>query len=207
MGELKKGYLGPVTGKLGTGIGTYTNGRNIIKSLPIVKKASTESQVEQQTIFKMVANFLEPLTILIKKTIPKIRDLSGYNQALKQIIEEAVSGTPPVINYSLVQVGKGKLLNEGAAVVAAAGTLTFNWTINTDDLTAFADDRSVPVVYCESLKRVSFNINGSARSTGTTMLNLPAAFSGKQVQTWILFMSADGKQTSDSIFTGAVMAL
>jgi hypothetical protein len=47
---------------------------------------------------------------------------------------------------------------------------------------------------------------GPARSVEAASLDL-SAFSGKQVQTWIGFVSVSGKEVATSAFTGAVTIL
>ena len=59
------------------------------------------------------------------------------------------------------------------------------------------------VVYSEDLGRAAYTLSGPARSAGTGLLTIPA-FSGKQVQTWLSFISANGKEIADSVFTGQV---
>jgi hypothetical protein len=210
MGEVRKGYCGPFTGKMGPGVGTYINGRNIIKSLPIPSKKTTESQREQRAIFKLAANFVEVLAELLPDTFTK-RETDGpvFSEAVKQVITEAISGTPPVINYGLVKISRGKLKNATTSTVTVApGTLTFNWTTSLiDSRRAASTDKVILVAYCDAVKFAEYTINGPTRSTGTAVLILPDDFTGQLVQTWISFISADGKKSADSKFLGAVTAL
>ena len=207
MSQVFNGFMGPFVGKVGTGVGTFVNGRNLLRSRPIIRKKATETQESHRALFRMCANFLEPITGLLKKSYTRLDhpDIKSYNQALKQVMDFAISGTPPVINYSLVEISRGKLNNaETFNVIAATGSLTFTWTNNADGDIAFLDDKAILVAYCESLKRYAFTTNGAARGTGTAVLNLPAAFNGNVLHTWMAFISADGKKSATSIYTGAV---
>jgi hypothetical protein len=56
-------------------------------------------------------------------------------------------------------------------------------------------------VYCEAKKESVFTLNGADRSAGTATLNVPG-YAGQTVQTWIGFISADGKEIATSRFTG-----
>jgi hypothetical protein len=62
-------------------------------------------------------------------------------------------------------------------------------------------------VFCEQLGHWIYNQNTAvARSVGTYTLDV-AAFSGKPVQTYIGFVSANGKTFSNTVYTGMVNVL
>jgi len=65
---------------------------------------------------------------------------------------------------------------------------------------------AILVVYCAAKNQCIFNTAGAARSALTAQLDVPA-FSGQQVQTYIGFIFADGKDIASSMFTGQLTVL
>jgi hypothetical protein len=51
-----------------------------------------------------------------------------------------------------------------------------------------------------------YTLNGPNRSSGQAMLDV-SQFSGKNVETWLGFISADGKEIANSLYTGQVAVL
>jgi hypothetical protein len=83
------------------------------------------------------------------------------------------------------------------------GESGFTWTDNGDGINELSSDTAYVAVYNEQLKRWVQNQNIATRNAGTCSLDVPA-FSGKPVQTYIGFMSADRKKVSRSLFAGLV---
>jgi len=101
-------------------------------------------------------------------------------------------------------VSRGDLPNAlgPTATMGAGGILTYSWTDNSGVGIAKADDEAILVAYCPELKRAVYTTTGGRRDSLTGDLNV-AAFSGKQVETYIAFISAVGNRTSISYFTGS----
>jgi len=87
---------------------------------------------------------------------------------------------------------------------AAAGIVQFNWTDNSGNTFANADDNAILVVYCPELTQSVYTKTGPERNAATAELNV-SNFIGKTVQTWLSFISADGSTYATSIFTGEVI--
>ena len=122
-------------------------------------------------------------------------------------MRNAVSGEYPAftINYPRVTLGIGDLLNVDEPTVHSEikGELRFEWTDNSGEGSAVSTDRVFAAVYCETLQSWITGYDGPARNAGSYTLDV-VAFSGKAVQTYIGFLSADGKFVSTSIYTGMV---
>ena len=112
------------------------------------------------------------------------------------------------IDFTKVILSKGILPDAGSPAVAStvAGKLTFTWVDNTGTGDALATDMAFVAVFNEALNRWIFRQNTAARNAGTFTLDVPA-FSGKPVQTYIGFISADGSSVSTSLYTGQVNVL
>ena len=101
--------------------------------------------------------------------------------------------------------GRGDLPNVASAGVVSpsAGKLEFSWTDNSGKGNALATDKAFVAAYCEELKDWEYRLDLAARSAGTCTLDI-TPFSGKDVQTYFGFVSANGKDVTDTIFTGLV---
>ena len=121
------------------------------------------------------------------------------------MLNYAITGDSPNyrIDYAKVLVSRGRLHNESnEAVKAEAGQVVFTWSYEADPEIA-ANDKALLVVYCEALNQCLYTLKGADRSTGTASI-AAARFKGQEVHTWLAFISADGKQTSPSKYTGVV---
>ena len=110
------------------------------------------------------------------------------------------------ISYPAVLVSRGDLPNAlGPAIVMGAGSiLTFNWTDNSGVGIAKNTDKAILAAYCADLNQCIYTTGGAQRDALTDSLNL-LPFAGKEVQTYIGFISEDGNNVASSSFTGAVM--
>jgi hypothetical protein len=209
MAIISKGILGGFSGTVGTVIGGNWKGIDYMRSLPKPSgKEATDAQIAQRTKFALVVRFMQALSGLVASTfMDSVEQMTGFNKALAHAIKNAITGAYPAfeINYSAVLVSKGTLPNvqAPAAVAGAAGIVTWHWTDNSGLSKATANDRAILVAYSPDLAMCVYTTVGALRSTGTDSLNIPG-FSGKTVQTWIGFLSANGKSVANSIFTGQV---
>src|SRR5665213_3054480 len=90
----------------------------------------------------------------------------------------------------------------GPAVVSGAGSiLTWRWTDGGSSADTKPTDQAILVAYCVALKQAIFTTSGSNRSDLTADLNV-ATFQGQQVETYVGFISEDGRRIAVSIFTG-----
>jgi hypothetical protein len=125
-------------------------------------------------------------------------------------LRNAISGEYPAfrISYAHVQLGAGDLLNADQLQISsdAIGKLTFSWRDNSNEGSARATDLFFAAVYCEERKNWVTVKNGSPRNAGSYKLDV-TAFSGKAVQTYIGFKSADARFVSTSVYTGQVNIL
>ena len=208
MGTINKGILGGFSGKVGTVVGGTWKGIDYMRSKGNRKNFEpTDKQLAQQQKFALVMGFLQPMAALLNVTFRDFAvKMTGINSAFAYTIKNAITGAYPsfAIDYSLVLLSRGDLPNALApAVTSGAGSvLTFSWTDNSGVGIARASDQAILIAYCPAKKQAIYTVDG-ARNGLTGSLNL-AAFSGQQVQTYIGFISDDGNNVANSIFTGAV---
>jgi hypothetical protein len=213
MGTFEKGMLGGFKGKVGTVIGSTWRGKSVMRSRPPSKRTTPPSAAQQvvQAKFLLMTNFLRPLTALLNQTFKKLASgMTGFNKAFSGNVQNAITGVYPalVVDYTKVLLSKGSLPNgdSPAAASTVAGQLVFTWKDNSGDLNALISDTAFVAAYSADLNRWMVIQKAAARNAATYTMDV-TAFSGKSVQTYIGFTSADGKTISTSIFTGAVNVL
>ena len=209
MGTINKGILGGFSGKVGTVVGGTWKGISYMRSRSGKRTGqATDLQLEQQSKFRLTIQFLRQFTALLNITFKDFANgITGPNAALAYNIRNGISGTYPnfSINYSMVLLSRGTLANAIAptATAGTAGKVNFAWTDNTGNGFAKSNDKAILIVYCPDLDQTISTLSGANRNMSGDTLEV-TNFSGKTVQTWVAFISADGKNVSDSLFTGQV---
>lgn len=213
MGTFEKGFLGGFSGKVGTAVGSSWKNLSVLRSRPPRKRRGqpTEAQLLQQAKFALMTSFLLPLTDLLNQTYNKsaASSMSGFNKGFS-VNNESITGVYPalVVDYPKILLSKGSLPNGGSPTAAStvAGKLTFTWQDNSGISTALSSDLAFVAAYNEELNHWVFFQKAAQRSAGTYILDV-TPFSGKPVQTYIGFMSADRKKVASSWYTGQVNIL
>jgi hypothetical protein len=211
MGTHKRGILGNFSGKVGTVIGSTWRGIWVMRGLSDKKRGKPNpTQLLQQAKFSLMMKFLQPVSALVSQTYDNSpAEMSGMNKAFSDNIRNAITGVYPAlaIDYSKVVLSKGALhgVDTVSAVSTVAGKLQFTWTDNSGG-DALPTDTAFVAAYSADLNRWIFSQNVAPRNAGGYSLDV-TAFSGKAVQTYIGFLSADGQSVSNSLFTGQVNVL
>lgn len=208
MARINKGILGPVEGTVGTVVGANWKGISYIRSKSVgSKKTSTIEQLDHQLKFSVVVNFVSSMTSLLQQTFRSYAvKMSEVNAAFSYNYANALTGVSPdyEIDYANALVSRGNLPNAVAPVATVTGNdVHFTWADNSGAGTALATDMAVLVVFAPSLNLTIFNTAAANRSAGAATINA-AGFEGQTVQTWIAFLTAEGRDASNSIFTGAL---
>lgn len=207
MGIISKGILGPFSGTVGTVVGSSWKGIDYMRSLPRKSnRPPSQQQDEQRLKFALIGGFLRSMTPLLQMSYKSEgKNMSGFNSALSYNLKNAVTGAYPDfdIRYDMALVSRGALPNAAAPQAVVAGnSIEWTWTDNTGAGKAAATDKAILVAYCHELKQTIFEF-GAERSTGEATL-AATAFAGREVETWIGFISADGKSVATSLYTGQV---
>jgi len=102
-------------------------------------------------------------------------------------------------------VSRGELPNADnpSAAFNGGNGIVFNWINNAGTGHARAADRVVLVAYCKELNECEYTTAGAPREAGTAILGVKE-FKGYPVQTYIAFISENGVEISNSIYTGEI---
>jgi hypothetical protein len=206
MGKYKKGILGPFRGKVGTVVGAIWRGIRYLKSLPDVSETDpTPAQLNVRSKLVLVTGFLRHLKADIEVGYQQFKKgITPMNAAVSYHLKYAVTGTSAAnyaIDYGKVVLSAGHLpkVEEYDIVLDTPNKIKYTWTNTLEVDDPSNTDRLRLVVYNPVKDRWVTLKNAAARSAGVYTLNVPAAFSGDDVYTWMYFVSVDGKQVSDSL--------
>jgi Family of unknown function (DUF6266) len=212
MAKLSNGILGGFVGTIGPVVGTQWKGKQVIRSRPPGKRhKSSEDQLKQQAKVRLLTPFISQLTNFLNSTYQCVTvQTSCFNKAMSYNLRNAIGGEFPAfkINYALVALGIGDLLNVEKPTVSSesTGRLTFSWKDNSNEGSARATDQFFAAMYCEELKKWATRKDGPQRNAGSYTLDV-SAFNGKAVHTYIGFLSADAKFVTTSLYAGSINIL
>jgi hypothetical protein len=178
------------------------------KLVPIAGKTKMRKEkplIQQQKVLIATAfvKALNPLLFITYRfTCEKI---SYYRCAMRHVLQW-ITGLPPnlVIDYSKILVASGNRFNtERAAAKPVGDTVLFKWEA---DLIPrdYATDKAILVAYCEALNKCIYTTMGPPRTACKATLDV-TAFRGRAIHTWLSFITADGRQVADSIYTGRLI--
>ena len=208
MARINKGILGPVEGTVGTVIGASWKGISYIRSKASGKRKSSVEQLDNQLKFSAVVNFVATMTALLQQTFKKYAiEKSEFNAAFAYNYANALSGKSPdyVIDFTKALVSRGELPNATTPAATVTGkTVNFTWTDNSGTGIAAATDKAVLVAYCKNFNQTIYTTETAVRSANAATLDV-SNFTGFTIETWIAFISADGTEASDSIYTGELL--
>jgi hypothetical protein len=209
MGKIPDGIFGGFSGKVGKVVGYNWRGEDLLRRAPKKrpKGSGTEAQLKQRDKFALVMGFLNPLQEVVSKYYGQYQKAkSRFNLAmsynLTNAVTEVVDGFE--MNYTKVLLTKGGLRGmESGAVVAQPGSiLELNWTDNSGQGSAAADDLVLIVVYSPVQKLFQVFDPAALRSEATVQLTMPTYFSGEDVQVWGSMIAADRKVAATSSYIG-----
>ena len=207
MGKIKDGILGGFSGKVGTVVGAKWRGIDTMRAVPEPRTSPpSPKELAQQKKMALVSTFLQPMRELLEigfrdYTVGK----TGSNIAQGLVMKNALGGIYPdlYIACNRVMVCQGYMPNVEEAIAESIVTeqVRFNWADGERFGKADPNDKAILVVTCHSLMHCAYTLTGAPRSAGAGTLHVPG-YSGREVQTWLSFMSKDGKDIATSIFTG-----
>jgi len=203
MARISKGILGGVSGGIGTVVGATWKGIPYLRSKGERKKRiPTPAQQAQRLRFAVGMGFIRPLSKLLETTFYNVaHEMTGINSALGYTIKHALVGEYPnySIDYSHTMIARGDLpaAKNPSVIIDQNGIASFSWENNSGLGTAADTDRSILVAFCPQQKQGNYILSGSVRSSLSATLDI-SAFKDSEIFLWIAFISADGKEVSDS---------
>ena len=206
MAKIKKGILGPLSGKLGPVIGGMWKTIAYLKTVSKGPKPKrTLGQLATQEKMKFINHFLVPfhayISVGMKNEAESQTEISAAFQAN---YHESILGTHPSlsIEYSKFIFSKGTLpmvTNMQAALVD--DTIQFTWE-STSQPKAKYDDQLIIILYSRELKRTCGFIGGVNRSAKECAFKLNSAFMGRPIDVYASMTSLDRKRIANNVYLG-----
>lgn len=215
MGKYLQGILGPFSGRVGNVIGTFWKGRSIMRiRAASYSNPNTIPQQTQRMKWKLVSSFLTANQKLIRLGFAAVnRSFTAFNNAMKYHLENAITGAFPTLELDLtkVKLSIGTMAGlVGAALSSTApGTINIDWDDNSNNIDASADDEMFISLIDETTGEVVIGA-GATRVSGTTTVQLPALWAGKNVVVHAFFIKSgtrdvtESAQVSESQYLGTV---
>lgn len=123
------------------------------------------------------------------------------------VLNNAVGGVAPnfTVDYSLALLSRGNLSSvlNGAADVLTPEQVSFTWDDNSTEGNANATDKAMVLVYNPSKKESVSILDGADRTAGSQVISVPITYAGDTLELFMAFVSADGKQVSNSVYLGS----
>ena len=180
MGTIRQGALGGFSGKAGSIIGSSWRDISYIKGLPkLSNKPKSEKQLEQQARFAMAIRFLLPVKDYINVGFNDLKQgrSTGFNVALKCLLEKAVTGVYPAleIDYAFAEYARGPLSVPATVVVTAEpAKLIITWANEVLKASSHLDDEFVVLVYEPDSNDYVVGPPNALRSAGTVDVVMPS---------------------------------
>ncbi|MBD0822708.1 DUF6266 family protein [Aestuariibaculum marinum] len=208
MATYQQGVLGDFSGKVGTVIGSRWRGKAVLRSLPNKShKPPTPAQQKQRNRFKCIHSFLTPIKDLLNETFgAPVKSKSRYNLAFSYHLKEATifNGVDFIIQYNKVLISMGSLRGFEDVVVETQENqpLKLQWTDNSNQGMAYADDRLLVVAYAPAIKQFACFTPTVQRSDSAYPLNFEPVFQGLEVQLWAGFTNPQKTLSATSCYLG-----
>ena len=212
MGTITKGILGGFSGKVGSVVGGTWKGIDYMRSQSSRRtRAATALQLQQQQKFSVMMKFIQPLAGLLSVSFRNFAvKMTGSNSAFSYNLKNAITGIYPdyAVAYNMALVSRGDLpnANNPSATAGTTGKVEFGWINNAGTGKAADTDLCITVAFCPEVNQAVYSTQGNPRGQQSDSLDA-GVFSGKLVETWLGFISADGKEVATSIYTGQVTVL
>lgn len=208
MGTIRKGALGGFSGKAGSIVGSSWRDISYIKGLPkLSNKPKSIKQLEQQARFAAAVRFLLPVKSLMNVTYGQVKSgrATGFNMALKQVLDHAITGTYPdyEIDFPNVYLAKGNLGTPSDVVLEVTDlNLTVSWSPRFDKLNRFITDEMTVLVFDPISRDFVIGPEGILRTEETTEVEIPSEWSGRTVHVYLFYIGVNGKDVSNSLYAG-----
>jgi hypothetical protein len=211
MAIYSKGILGEFSGTVGAIIGSSWRGKPVIRSKPVRKQnGSSIYQQQQRARFALMTKFLRPLTDLLNETYQHSAvGMTSFNKAFSKN-SHAITGEYPElrIDYSWVNLSEGRLpLGEPPILISAVpGKLQLTWKNGDGINRRLTSGRAFIAAYSEELGRWIFNQFNLEEGSSSCTLDVEP-FRGKQVHTYVGFISGGAHKFSESRYMGILEIL
>jgi hypothetical protein len=210
MAKLKQGIFGPISGKLGSLVGSSWMGIPYLKKVPKVNKNLKRSpaQLANNQKFAYVNDWLIPFHAYLTIGFNNLAvGKTAIGAALSAVYKTVFTGTMPdiEIDYSKMQISSGSLrgLSNVSITYTADNRIYVVWNDNPGPGVKF-DDQVMLVLYNEEFKMTEgFNANVNRAKKGHNFL-LSKEMAGQTLHAYIAVVANNRKKASNTIYLGQI---
>lgn len=213
MGKLSRGFLGGFQGQLGTAYGCFWRLMDLIKAMPRkVKRPPTENQLPARLKMTLMTSFLARLKKVIITGFKNetAAGQSAMNIAVSYNLNNAITGISPdyTIDFPKLLLSKGNLplplLITATPEVGAK--VNFEWQANyAGSDNGSDDDKATFIVYNETASQFIILTGVIERAELQYSMQLPPPFVGDTVHCYLCFVSANGKEVTNSKYVKEIV--
>jgi len=212
MATYKGGLLSLIKGKIG-GTVTYDTklGYSVTRGIGLRTAPFTTPELENQKGTSLVTMFLKPVMEVIRigfKNIPPGKPWHPYNYASSVLKLNAVkvNGAVKKIDYAKVVFSIGSIPEpKNPTVKLLDNRLHFGWEADLDTDGTNSNDRVMIVAYFPQILKALYLLNGAKRTEEKEILPLTDFSENTVIETYIFYVSMDGKMLSNTSYTGQVI--
>lgn len=206
MGILRNGVFGNFENRTGALVGRVIRKRNVISAVPHRSyKEKTQAQLDQQLKFVAVAKFLKQFKCLIAVGFAHVRHRNAFNAAVTYNFKNIIIGVSPDygIDCSKLVYSRGCLAGPNSpSVDGEENRLCISWLPHVESRLNQHTDRASFLVYCPDKQLTLIFDRAVSRGTLEFELELPEGLNGYALHVYMSFVSADGKEVSNSRYLG-----
>lgn len=210
MAKLKKGILGPISGKLGPVTGGTWKGIPYLREStdPAKLKDRSAAQIANQEKFKFGNEWLVPFHPYISVGyMPLATVRTAISAAFSANYNSVISGTWPdlVFNYSKLLISKGNLpvLQNLEVALIADDRLEFTWQ-NIPHKHASYNDQLIVVAYSHELGVADGVIGSALRRDQQYTFKFTDILKGRALEIYVGLISMNRKKAADSVYLGRI---
>lgn len=214
MAILNQGLIGTFTGKMGSIVIAKWKDSYVGRGKPKKSnKPGTETQLIQRSKFKLIGEFLSPLSDTVLVGFKGTKNTTSMNEAMRYNLNHAVSGIYPeyTLNYPKLSFsdhkGRGRIghVVDPVLLPVAGHAIKFSWAL---DNVPEGNTKLTDLIYivCYHPLNDRYRINEVVRNTLASEIVLSKSFIG-EVHTWIFVASDDKKFATYTQYLGKVTVI
>lgn len=207
MGIYKNGILGGFSGKVGTVIGSYWKGRNVMRAVPAhVNNPNTPLQQAARARFALVGRFVAACQGFINVGYAnRSATITAGNAAFHDNFNNGAiqgTGTNVSLDYTRVSLSSGSHINpESPAATQGTGhTIAVSWTDNTGvSPEVLSSDIVMVCLYNPSRNASTYDVSNASRLDASLIIAYPALWVGDEVHIFIATRNTAGTLVSPTL--------
>ena len=210
MGKINQGILGGFSGKVGTVIGAFWKGHNIMRALPrFHHDANTPEQQKQRNKFSIVGKLISAMSPLLAIGYKQFAvDETAQNVFMRDTLANGF-GSSGAIDYDRIRFAKGAFTNvlSPSATVGTSHTLNITWTDNTGaGLGVTGDDPVLVMAFNPTKNEMVYDVETNIREDESATLTHPSGWAGDTVHVYIATKELKGPMCSNAVKAATVTA-